>query len=102
MPAKSALLKGVHAHGCPKCKHRFEDFCQEPFADKECPACRTGYLGWPELRENRLPKDCCRLHSRPIRKGEAEQFRLGSTCPWYLCKECARTHPFRNPTEGQA
>lgn len=103
MVAKSALLKGVHAHGCPKCKVRFEDFCSEPWLDPLCISCRAGALRTSlEAIENRQPKDCCKAFSRLARKEEIERFRLGSTCAWYFCNVCARTHPFRNPKESQA
>lgn len=89
----------VHAHGCPKCRERFEDACSEPQSDPTCVQCRTGNITWPQMRENRRPKDCCRYHSRLVMKTEVKQFRLGSTCLWFICKTCARTFPFTNPTK---
>jgi hypothetical protein len=89
-----------HAHGCVTCHARYEDTCGNSNAGGECGPCR-GYLPWSLLIANRLPKDCCRVDSRPATKEEHDKYRLSPACDWFRCTACARTHPFHNPTEVQ-
>ena len=53
----------------------------------------------PLLIANRLPRDCCRAHSRLARKEELATYRLSTACDWFRCSVCARTFPFSNPTK---
>lgn len=94
---------GVHAHGCKKCKGRYEDACSQMEVNGLCSYCEYG-RGWDELRDARLPHDCCKLHSVPVRVDkqmkidEMKQYKLSKGCLWFKCDFCSRTHPFINPT----
>lgn len=96
-----AVLKGPHAHGCITCHGRYEDSCATSYEGGECATCR-GQEPWSLLIANRLPKDCCRAHSRPASKEDRDRYALSPACPWFLCVACHRTHPFENPTEVHA
>jgi hypothetical protein len=100
-PAASKVTKeGVHAHGCVRCKVRFEDACGLPTDWPVCPNCKTGRsVLWQQLIDNRLPIACCRANARPIRKDEVSSYRTWQDCDWFICTKCARTFPFRNPKE---
>lgn len=89
---------GVHAHGCTRCRARFEDVCGSPNTNGLCRPCQGHGLGWPLLIANRQPRDCCRLHSRLARKEELKTYRLSTACDWFRCSVCARTFPYSNPT----
>lgn len=89
----------VHAHGCAQCKARFEDTCSEPNSPGRCRSCAGAGAGWQLLISNRLPRDCCRLHSRLATKDELKTYRLSTACAWFRCSVCARTQPFTNPTK---
>lgn len=89
---------GVHAHGCPRCKGRFEDACDDPAGWYQCADCRTGRSVLNSLLiRNRLPIKCCRANSRPVRKDEIDSYRLYQDCPWLICTTCKRTFPFSLP-----
>lgn len=97
---------GLHAHGCPQCKERYEDACDTPNENARCSFCRIGH-GWELLRESRRPKDCCKIHSRPVEKNrqmntdEWKKYSLSTSIDWFICVVCARTHPYKNPTKEQ-
>lgn len=99
--ATRATSTGVHAHGCRSCRGRYEDTCDEPNSNGTCRTC-TGSRPWALLVANRLPRDCCRLHSRLASKDELKTYRLSSGCDWFRCSVCARTFPFANPTRSPA
>ena len=86
----------VHAHGCTNCHGRYEDICTQPELNARCGECQ-GRLGWAALIIDRLPRDCCRAHSRPTRKEENALYALSKGCPWWICPVCARTQPFMSP-----
>lgn len=86
-----------HAHGCPKCKNRYEDTCSERNQDRLCGSCR-GIGSWQLLVDNRRPRPCCVAGSRPATKAERDSYRLAGTNSWHICPTCKRTHPVR-PTE---
>lgn len=87
--------KTVHAHGCPTCRSRYEDNCEDRTTDEQCSWCRAGRS--MEERgihyHNRQPKDCCRQDSRIATKEEIKSYTLAGASTWYICKTCARTHP---------
>ncbi len=97
----SATFTVPHAHGCTTCRARYEDNCGTSNVNGECGPCR-GFQPWSLLIASRLPKDCCRVHSRPADKDEMKLYRLSPACDWFRCTACARTQPFRNPTEVQS
>lgn len=115
MPRKKAGL-GMHGHACACCGDRYEDACSQeiqgpkgglsygPGPDDLCTPCRSGQPVpfWPEAR---LPKDCCLVHSRPVRtqrfgkyQTEAEQYALAGDKVWFICDDraggCSRTFPY--------
>lgn len=92
---------GVHAHGCSGCGERYDDVCDEPNSNELCRRCQ-GFGVWELLRQNRLPRDCCFLHSRLATKDELKSYRLSTACDWFRCRVCARTFPFRNPSRSTA
>ncbi len=96
----SATFAVPHAHGCVTCNARYEDNCDASNVNAECGTCR-GLRPSALLIANRLPKDCCRYNSRLATKKEMELYRLSPACDWFRCTACARTHPYRNPTEVQ-
>lgn len=91
----------LHAHGCTRCKERYEDTCDQPQGNGLCRPCQ-GFTGWELLIANRLPRDCCRQHCRAATKDELKSYRLSTGCAWFRCSVCARTHPYRNPTRSPA
>lgn len=95
---ESTTYSQPHAHGCTTCKGRYEDNCHASNVNAECGPCR-GHIPWSLIIANRLPKDCCRLHSRLADKDEIKLYRLSPACDWFRCSICARTQPFYNPTE---
>lgn len=103
MATRKKAGPGVHAHGCVECKGRYEDACDEANGNARCSYCTIGH-GWDELRDAKLPKDCCKLHSRPIRVDkqmridEGKTYKLSKGCVWFKCDLCSRTHPYINPT----
>jgi hypothetical protein len=99
--ATTKKLNGTwHAHGCSRCKTRYEDSCQTPEKDALCADCRSPGSGWTMLIENRSPKDCCFALSRVATKEELARYRLAGQSAWWICRACARTHPFQ-PKEAQ-
>lgn len=92
-----ATKRLVHAHGCTNCKARYEDICDEPDQGGTCKEC-NGQLGYALLILNRLPRDCCRAHSRLVTKEQAVVYALSKACAWFICTVCARTQPFVSPT----
>lgn len=94
---------GVHAHGCVVCKGRYEDACDAANENGKCSYCTYGH-GWDLLRDNKLPKDCCKIHSRPVKVDkqmnldEFKQYKLSRSIAWFKCDLCSRTHPYVNPT----
>lgn len=87
-------LKGnLHAHGCTGCATRYEDACATPAVNGRCTRCRGG-RAWQLLIDNRLPGPCCRDKARLVTKAQKETYRLGGTTLWFICPQCARTHPF--------
>lgn len=92
---------GVHAHGCTRCSGRYEDACQTPNEAGVCRPCQ-GFASWELLRHNRLPRDCCPVHSRLMNKDEVKQYRLSTACSWFRCTACSRTFPFRHPQRSTA
>lgn len=99
MAVRRPVGVGVHAHGCSSCHARFEDTCETPNQARTCRQCQGGGPGWQLLIDGRLPRDCCRLHSRLARKEELKTYRLSTACPWFRCSVCARTFAFVNPTK---
>jgi hypothetical protein len=89
----SARQQGsLHAHGCVRCHIRYQDACTESGDDALCITCRGG-RGWQLLIDNAAPHDCCREHSRMVRKEEQKTYRLAGKHLWHICTTCARTHP---------
>lgn len=86
-----------HAHGCVTCRGRYDDTCASPQDNGTCVQCR-GQRGWDVLIAGRLPRDCCRAHSRLASKDERALYQLSAACTWWLCSVCARTFPFDSPT----
>lgn len=87
-----------HAHGCTACKGRYEDTCSEPNDNRVCNPCQ-GFEPWQLLINNRLPKDCCRAHSRLCSKDERNHYRLSEACAWWRCLVCSRTFPYLQPKD---
>lgn len=82
-----------HVHGCARCNARVENCsCASPDEDPLCSLCRHGrdLPWWPD---DTLPKDCCRVDSRRMRKEEKTQFLLAGTREWWKCEVCGRKHP---------
>lgn len=90
--------RGVHAHGCTKCKGRYEDTCEQPNDNATCKAC-NGFKPWTLLVLGRLPRDCCRTFSRLASKDERKLYRLSEACTWFRCTTCSRTFPFTDPSK---
>ncbi len=82
--------KTVHAHGCRKCKRRYEDNCKDPKTNGVCMSCASGQPP-PLWVTNRDPRDCCRVHSRLARKEEYAPYLLAGSAAWFICRVCART-----------
>lgn len=83
--------KTAHAHGCTKCRVRYEDDCTDPSVNGLCTGCK-GHMPWIVLIENRLPKDCCRVFSREMKDiKERKQYSLAGSTAWFKCHECGRT-----------
>lgn len=103
-PAKPKVTKeGVHAHGCVRCKVRFEDACGDPKDWPVCANCRTGrQVLNQQLIDNRLPIACCFTNSRQIRTDEIASYRVWQECGWFICTTCKRTFPYYNPKDGNA
>lgn len=97
--ATRSTSTSVHAHGCMTCRARFEDGCSQPNEPRECRTCKGG-VPWAVLVANRLPRDCCQLHSRLATKEELKSYRLSTACDWFRCSICARTFPYSNPTRS--
>lgn len=91
--SKKSLARTRHAHGCARCRTRYEDACAEPAVDQLCDACR-GLRVWQLLIDNRAPRDCCRERCHIATREERDRYRLGGTRLWFICSDCARTHPF--------
>lgn len=85
---------GVHAHGCTKCRTRYEDACNSIEKNGLCQDCQGG-KAWRQLIENREWKECCHIYSRPVRKEELTTYKLGGEAQWFICSGaqggCART-----------
>ena len=96
-----AVFTVPHAHGCTTCHGRYEDNCADSATNAQCGPCR-GHAPWVLLVASRLPKDCCRAHSRPADKDQMKLYRLSPACDWFRCTACSRTFPFSNPTEVAA
>lgn len=90
----SANKKDLHAHGCPKCKERYEDACNESAKNFICSFCENG-VGWELLREARRPKDCCRAHSRLANKDEIKRYSLAGDAKWWICTACKLTQIYK-------
>lgn len=90
----SSNKKDLHAHGCLKCKERFEDACYEPEKNHLCSFCENG-TGWELLRESRRPKDCCRAHSRLANKDEVKKYSLAGDARWWICTACKLTQIYK-------
>lgn len=93
---------GIHSHGCTGCHGRYEDVCREPNVNATCSTCRGKGASWAVLIANRLPRDCCKLHSRLATKDELKTYRLSTGCVWFRCSICARTQPYTSPTKEQS
>ena len=78
------------------CATRYEDACRTPDVDERCITCRGG-RGWHDLIEEARPKTCCQANSRLVTKEQRAAYKLAGGRMWFICKECARTHPF-DPT----
>lgn len=94
-----------HAHGCMRCKVRYEDACETPDEDEFCTLCRTkGRMRLPWWPEDWLPKDCCVADSQRLdpkhetQRDVLERYRLVGKNTWWRCRECARTFPY-DPTD---
>jgi hypothetical protein len=100
-PKPKVKKEGVHAHGCVRCKVRFEDACGDPKKWPVCSNCKTGRkVLWQALIDNRLPIDCCRRNSRPLRRDEVANYRTWQECGWWICTTCKRTFPFYDPKDS--
>lgn len=96
-----ATRHGVHAHGCTRCSGRYEDACDVPNGNGLCRSCQ-GFRPFELLRQNRLPRDCCFVHSRLMTKDELKSYRLSTACTWFRCTACSRTFPYRTPQRSSA
>jgi hypothetical protein len=85
--------KTVHAHGCKRCRRRYEDNCKTPTKNGTCLSCTSGHPP-PIWVLNRDPKDCCRVHARRTRKEETAPYLLAGDEPWFICRICARTFAY--------
>jgi hypothetical protein len=90
---------GLHAHGCTRCRARYEDACTAVDSNGLCSKC-AGRHGWPLLIASRQPRDCCHAYGRPTSKDDRKTYRLSAACDWFICPVCARTFPYRNPKES--
>lgn len=82
----------LHAHGCRRCRTRYQDACLSPEADARCTSCNGG-RAWQLLIDNANPRPCCQ-QARLATKEERERYRLAGQQLWFICLTCARTHPF--------
>ncbi len=90
----SKKLAGTyHAHGCRRCRTRYQDACTTPDQDTLCDACR-GLKPWQLLIDNAAPHPCCTTNARLVLTAEKAIYRLAGGWLWFICKTCARTHPF--------
>lgn len=93
-PKRARKIKEFHAHGCLACGRRYTDTCGTPAVNAECTTCRTGQppATWDRDYE---PQSCCRRHAVLITTVDVlDRYSLAGPGPWFLCRECARTHPF--------
>lgn len=86
--------KDIHAHGCTRCKHYFEDACYEPEKNHVCSFCESG-TGWMLLRKTHDPAECCKQHSRLARKEEVASYGLAGDKPWWICSVCKRRQIYK-------
>lgn len=57
--------------------------------DASCHRCRSGR--WSGYQWGYLPRDCCLLNARRVRKDELDTYRLfGPVEHWWICPECKR------------
>jgi hypothetical protein len=91
--AKRSLSGDRHAHGCTRCRVRYEDACTTPDTDGLCTTCRGG-RAWQALIDSAAPHPCCLEHSRLVTKDQKSTYKLAGAHLWFLCRECHRTHPF--------
>ena len=104
--SKGEMLR--HAHGCIRCRARYEDTCSDPVGDGLCRLCASDGTNvdpwWPEAR---LPRECCMEDSKrlnPDWKGDRatmKSYKLAGRGPWWQCSTCGRTHPF-DPAQSPA
>ncbi len=98
--ARTKAFNGTrHAHGCIRCQTRYEDACDDSSTDALCVECRGG-RGFTLLIENARPRLCCQARSSIVTKDQRDTYRLAGSKVWWICRDCARTHPF-NPKEHQ-
>lgn len=85
-----------HAHGCLDCGQRYQDTCAFPLKNNLCAVCRGSQAAPSKEDLDRQPRDCCANGgSRLITDVDVlSKYNLGGPGPWFLCRTCARTHPF--------
>lgn len=87
-----------HAHGCTECGRRYTDSCQSTAVNGRCYGCRTG-RSRSKWDQDFDPILCCRTDSALIKDKETlSRYNLAGPGPWYRCKTCSRTHPYRPGT----
>jgi hypothetical protein len=95
--ARAKLKPGhLHRHGCVQCGQLYNDACSSPHDNARCQLCRTGYRR-PLWERDMDPISCCRINSRKARTEDRDRYALGGETEWWLCRSCARTHPY-DPT----
>lgn len=89
-----------HAHGCLSCGRRYQDTCAFAYKNNLCGICRGSQTALTQEDLDRQPRDCCANGgSRLVTDVDVlSRYNLGGDGPWFLCKNCARTHPF-DPTK---
>ncbi len=96
--SRPTTKKDLHAHGCRRCRTRYEDACSDRREDGLCTTCRGG-RGFLLLVANRAPRACC-LASRLVTKEERTLYALAGRSNWHICPHCRRTHPYK-PTSKE-
>lgn len=92
-----------HRHGCQQCGLRYDDACQTPGENGRCISCRTaGEKERPLWITSMDPRPCCQAPkgSRQMTYDERARYACATAIIWYICKTCARTHPY-DPTKPE-
>lgn len=99
-PKRLDQLAGrVHAHACTQCSRRYCDACRDPRTNDRCRDCSHAPYGRSTWDIGGDPMACCRVHCAPATQEDMEIHRCAGDTPWWLCRQCHRTHPYDPTTD---